>query len=207
MDSQADGNDLPEAGFARIRRAKFLQAEPRIDGGLPLFACGNRRAGTTLLELILATTLMTGMVTATAVVLRTGHVAWEANRADAALISAGNATARHVVRRVRQAEAVISISDPGDASGSLSVLMPSGETMVWSHDDTAGQVMYGVGSADSLLGQDISTLSFVGYRADGTTQTTVAAEIQSIKCRVSVELPRTSGGTRTVSCWAWLRAW
>ena len=167
----------------------------------------NRRTGTTLLELILATTLMAGMVAATAVVLRTGHVAWEANQADAVLISAGNATVRHIVRRVRQAESVTSISDPADTSGSLSVVMRSGETMVWSHDGSARQVLYGVGSADSLLGQDISTLSFTGYRADGTTQTTVPGEIQSIKCRVSVELPRASGGTRTVSCWAWLRAW
>jgi hypothetical protein len=167
----------------------------------------NRRTGTTLLELILATTLMTGMVAATAVVLRMGHVAWEANQTDAALISAANATVRHIIRRVRQAEAVTSISNPGDTSGSLSVLMPSGETMVWSHDDLARQVSFGVGSADSLLGQDISTLSFTGYRADGTTQTTVPAEIQSIKCRVSVELPRATGGTRTVSCWVWLRAW
>ena len=167
----------------------------------------NRRTGTTLLELILAMTLLTGMVAATAVALRTGHVAWEANQTDAALISAGNATVRHIVRRVRQAEAVTAISDPGDTSGSLSVLTPSGETMVWSHDDSGRRVLFGVGSADSLLGQDISALSFTGYRADGTTQTTVPADIQSIKCRVNVELPRTTGGTRTVSCWAWLRAW
>lgn len=167
----------------------------------------NRRNGTTLLELILATTLLTSMVTATAVVLRTGHVAWEANQSDVTLISSGNATVRHIVRRVRQAEAVTAISGPSDTSGSLSVLMASGETLVWDHDNGAKQVSYGIGSADSLLGQDIATLSFTGYRADGTTQTTVPAEIQSVKCRASVELARTSGGTRTVSCWAWLRAW
>ena len=207
MDRPADKNDLPVAGFARMQPPEILHTKLRIGGGFALSACHNRRAGVTLLELILATALMTGMVAATAVVLRTGHLAWQAAQTDAALISAGNATVRHIVRRVRQAEAVTAVSDPGDTSGSLSVLMPSGETMVWSHDDATRQVSYGVGSADGLLGQDISTLSFTGYRADATTQTAVPAEIQSIKCHASVELPRTSGGTRTVSCWAWLRAW
>lgn len=159
------------------------------------------------MELILATTLLTGMVTATAVVLRTGHVAWEANQADAAMISSANATLRHIVRHVRQAQTVRSISKSGDMSGNLSVLMPSGQTMVWSHKKSAREVLFGVGKADSLLGQNISTLSFTGYQADGTTQTTVAADIQSVKCYASVELPRTNGGSRTVSCWAWLRAW
>ena len=166
-----------------------------------------RRTGVTLLELILATTLLTGMVVATAVVLRTGHVAWQANQADAELVSAANATVRHIVRRVRQAEAVAAISDPSDTSGSLSVLMPSGATMVWNHDGATRQVLFGTGSADSLLGQEIATLGFAGYEADGTTQTTVPADIQSIKCHVTVELPRKTNGTCSVSCWAWLRAW
>ena len=167
----------------------------------------NRRAGTTLLELILATTLLTGMVVAMAVVLRTGHLAWRANQADAERISSATGTLRHIVRRVRQAEAVVAISNPSDASGSLSVLTPSGQTLVWSHDDSTRQVFFGVGTADSLLGQEISTLSFTGHQADGTTQTTVIDEIQSVKCHLTVELPRKTNGTRSVSCWAWLRAW
>ncbi len=167
----------------------------------------NPRAGTTLLELILATTLLTSMVVATAVVLRTGHVAWQANQTDAQRISSANATLRHIVRRVRQAESVAAISGPTDTSGSLSVLMPSGATLAWDHDAATREVQFGVSTADSLLGQEISTLSFTGYEADGTTQTTVVADIQSVKCHATVELPRKTNGTRSVSCWAWLRAW
>ncbi len=166
-----------------------------------------RRRGMTLLELILATTLMTTMVVAVAVTLRTGHVAWQAHQDDAAQVIAANATVRHIVRRVRQAQAVTGVSRPNQASGNLSLLMPSGETMVWNHNSAKQEVSFGIGSANAVLGQGITELRFTAYEADGTTQTNTPADVHSIKCQVSVELPRETGGTRTVGCWAWLRSW
>ncbi len=167
----------------------------------------NRRRGMTLLELIMATTLMTTMVATVTVVLRTGHVAWQAHQGDAAKIMAANATARHIVRRVRQAEAVTAISNANKKNGNLSLLMPSGETFAWTLDKPAEQAFFGIDGADSLLSQGITELSFTGYEADGVTATLVEADIHSVKCRVRVELPRETNGTRDVSCWAWLRAW
>ncbi len=161
----------------------------------------------TLLELILATTLMTTMVVAVGATLRIGHVAWKAHQGDAAEIMAANATVRHVVRRVRQARAVTSISAPSDPSGSLSLLMPSGETLVWAHTAAAEEVSFGIGSADDVLGEGIVEFSFTGYEADGITQTNQPADVRSMDCRVVVELPRETGGTRVVSCRAWLRSW
>lgn len=165
------------------------------------------RRGMTLLELILATTLLTTLVAAVGIVIRTSHAAWTAQHEDTARIAAANATARHVVRRVRQAQAVAAISDPADTSGSLSLSMPSGETLVWAHDPAAQQVDFGVTAADNLLGEGITELRLIGYRADALTQTTVPAEIRAVECRLTVELPHDGGGTRTVSCWAWLRSW
>ena len=166
-----------------------------------------RRSGMTLLELTLATTLLTTLVAATGLVLRTGHSAWEAHQGDAGRIIAANATLRHIVRRARQAQAVTDISQPSDTSGTLSLLMPSGETLVWAHDAADQEVTYGAGSADYLLAEGITELSFLGYEADGITQTTVPADVHSIKCQVSVQLPRATGGARSISCRAWLRSW
>lgn len=168
---------------------------------------GNRRRGMTLLELIMATTLMTTMVATVAVVLRTGHAAWQAQQGEAAQIMAAHATVRHIVRRVRQAEAVDNISKATRIDGELKLLMPSGEKLVWKLDKGTEEARFGINSADNLLSRGITELRFIGYEADGVTQTDDKKEVHSIKCQVRVELPRETNSTRTVSCWAWLRAW
>ena len=158
----------------------------------------------TLLELIMATTLMTAMVATVSVVLRTGHVTWVAQQGDAAQIRAANATLRHIVRRVRQAQAVTLISSD---AGKLQLLMPSGETMAWHFKEP--EVVFDVdnNNPNDLLSTGITQMTLTGYEADGITETTAVDDIHSIKCQVSVELPRETNGTRTVTCWAWLRAW
>jgi len=166
-----------------------------------------QRSGMTLLELILATTLLSALVAATGIVLRTGHAAWDAHNGDAVRVASANAVLRHVARRVRQAQAVTNISLPSDTSGTLSLSMPTLETYVWDHSDVDDQVSFGVSTADSVLAEEITELSFTGYEADGVTQTTVAGDIHSVKCHVSVQLPRDTGGARSVSCMAWLRSW
>ncbi len=168
---------------------------------------GRSRRAVTLLELIMATTLMTTMVTAVAIVLRTGHEAWNAQQGDTAKILSAHATVRHIVRRVRQAQAVTKISNSGQKEGKLSVLMPSGETLAWELDKQPEKAFFGVDSADNLLSRGIKELYFVGYEADGVTQTAKVDDIHSIKCQAVFELPRDANGTRTVSCRAWLRAW
>jgi type II secretory pathway pseudopilin PulG len=166
-----------------------------------------RRRGMTLLELILATTLLTTLVAAVGLVLRTGYGTWEAHQDDSVRITAANATVRHIARRARQAQAVAAMSDPAETSGTLSLSMPSGETFVWAHDAAAQEVAYGVGSASDLLAERITELSFLGYEVDGTTQTTVLDDVHSIKCVARIQLSRETGGDRTASCRAWLRSW
>ena len=61
--------------------------------------------------------------------------------------------------------------------------------------------------ADNLLADGISELSFVGYKADGTTATTNPAEVQSVECKLKVQLPRETGSDRIVRGRAWVRSW
>ncbi len=165
------------------------------------------RRGVSLLELIAATAILTTVMTAVVVLVRTSNAAWIAYEQDSARIENAQAAVRHVVRHLRQAEQVLAISPPGDLSGTLRVLMPSGETLVWTHDATNDRVNFGVGVASDWLAETIIELSFTGYEADGVTPTADPADTQLVVCSAVVELPRGTGERRTVTSRGWLRAW
>jgi type II secretory pathway pseudopilin PulG len=161
----------------------------------------------TLLELVIATSLLAVVLTSVTVILRTGRQAWEAHEADFIRVEAAHATLRHVVRAVRQADAVAQISAATDNSGRLSLSMPNNEVRVWDHDAATRTVNFGVTNPSELLATDITGLRFVGYRADGATTTTVPDEIQAVEAEVAFQLPVAVGGGRTIRSWAWVRSW
>ena len=161
----------------------------------------------TLLELIIASSMMALLLTAVTLVLRTSRQAWEAHEGDYTRLEGLHGSLRHIVRQVRQADAVTAISAATDNSGGLSLAMPGGSTIVWDHDGTTSTIKSGVTTADQLLANNITGLNIVGYKADGVTATTVPAEIQSLRIAVTVQLPREQFGTRTYSSWAWVRSW
>jgi hypothetical protein len=161
----------------------------------------------TLLELILASVLMTTVVTCTAVVLRGMHAAWDAHEGDLTRLQAAHNTVRHLARKLRQASAVTAITAAGDTAGSISVTMSDSTTAIWSRSAVTSEVRYGVVTADNLLAEQITELTFIGYEADGVTATTVPGDIRSVLCQAKVTLVRDTNPTRTVACRAWLRSW
>ncbi len=162
----------------------------------------------TLVELVIASTMLAMMMTSIAVVMRTGRQAWEAHESDYVRIEAAHATLRHVVREIRQADAVSAISLATNNSGALSLAMPNGDTKSWDHDNATNRVNYGVNVTPvDLLADQIVGLRFSGFRADGTTAATTTAEVQCIRIDVTIQLPREVGGERVVSSWAWIRSW
>lgn len=164
-----------------------------------------QRQGFSLLELLVSMAMMATIVTAAVMVLRSTQTSWASHASDQDNLDAAYATLRHITRGVRQAESVTAISNPGDLSGSLTVLLPSGSNVIWDH--SGASVNYGVATPTSLLASGVSELSFVGYKADGITTTTTPAEVQSVLCTVKVTLQRSSSPTRTLSSRIWLRAW
>jgi hypothetical protein len=166
-----------------------------------------RRRGVTLLEAVLAGTLMATLVTAAAAVARSANAAWLAHESDAVRIQSAHATLRHIVRRVRQARAVTSITAPNNPNGSLTVQRADSTLEVWDRRPSTDQVFNGVGVADQLLSEQIAQLSFTGYRSDGVTSTSTPAEIHAIDCRVRVNLTTETSPTRDITCRVWLRAW
>ncbi len=160
-----------------------------------------------LLEVIIASTMLTMLLGTVSLVLRTGRLAWEAHESDFTRIEAAQATMRHMVRAVRQARRVVSASPAGDTSGFLSLEMADGQILAWEHDEATNTVLHGVNAADSLLADRISGLEILSFEADGVTPAATAATTQSLEIRVTVTLERETGAQRTVSSWAWVRAW
>ena len=161
----------------------------------------------TLLELLIATSMLAMVLTTVSVVMRSGRAAWDAHEADYTRIESAHATLRHIVRQVRHADAVTEITSKSDDSGRVGLLLPSGDIRIWDHDAGTNMVNCGIGAPDSPLAPDISGLRFIGLKADATTDAASADEVQCMRIEVTVQLPHEVGGARTVSSWAWVRSW
>jgi type II secretory pathway pseudopilin PulG len=171
-------------------------------------ANNHKRRGMSLLEVVVATSMLAMIMTTISVVMRTSRQAWEAHDADYQMIEAAHATLRHIVREVRQAERVTAISRADDTSGSIGLELPNGDIRVWDHDSNTNTVNCGIGAASWMLAPDIEQLRIVGYEADATTETEDdEALVQCVRIDVTVELDRDTNSTRTVSSWAWIRSW
>jgi prepilin-type N-terminal cleavage/methylation domain-containing protein len=165
------------------------------------------RGGFSLLEMMVATTIMAMLMTSVVVIVRSGYAVWNAQEQDIAIANNANAVLRHFVRELRQGVGVTAISAASSTSGNLSFITASGTTKSWSHNSGAAQVSFNNGTSAQVLAPTITELNFIGYEADGVTQTTVVDDIQIVKCSVKVTMTQGGGQTRTVSCRAWVRSW
>jgi prepilin-type N-terminal cleavage/methylation domain-containing protein len=164
--------------------------------------------GFTLLELMVTTAMLAVLTTATMVLVSTSYSAWNRHEEVQATRQAGIAVLRHIVRHVRQASSVVAISTAADNSGTLSILTPTGQTLVWDHDAGTKRVLFGVITANQVLATGIEELNFAGIRTDGVTLTTDVGLIHSIRATTEVSLVHpASTEAVTASCQAWLRAW
>jgi hypothetical protein len=167
-------------------------------------AANCRPSGLSLLEMMVATAMMATLMTSVVVVMRSGYSVWNAQEADVDLFENGYGVLRHFVQQMRQATSIDTISDPTDATGNLSFLSAAGTTRSWSHNGAPKEVHFNNGTGSGLLAQNIESLTFTAYKADGITQTTNVAEIQVVSCAVQIIL---ASGMRTISCRACIRSW
>jgi len=161
----------------------------------------------TLLELVIATSMLTMLLVSVSTVLRASRAAWEAHEADWVRLESAYATLRHIVRWLRQAESVTALSSPNDSSGYISIRLPNGDEYGWRHDRTSSSVSFGKGTARELLAEHIDSLTIEAFKADGTTPTTDLQAVQCFRITVGVRLPRDTAATRTVRSWVMMRAW
>lgn len=169
-----------------------------------------RRRGLTLLELMIASSMLAVLMTSLSVVLRTARVAWDTSDGDYSAMHHAATINRHIVREAREARKVTFLSPAGSE---VELEMASGEVMRWSHTAAAGSmtnvvtVAYKSTGNTVPLAQGIRSLSFIGYEADGATVATKTDDIQVLEIRVTVDTPSSARPTQTVSSMVWIRAW
>lgn len=152
--------------------------------------------------------MMATLMTASFALVRTSHNAWLKHRDDSQQRQMALSALQQIVRRVRQATRVTSITVASNTAGALTLLMSDNTKSYWSRNSGTNQLLYGTTSASNLLATGITETSFTGYKADGTTATTSVALIHAVKCTLKYTLTRPSGTTtETVSCTAFLRSW
>ncbi len=164
---------------------------------------GSRR-GVTLLEVMTATMISATMMTSSFVLLRSTYQAWQSHEADLDRSTNGAAVLRHLVQHVRQAAGVTGITAASDPSGSLTVALADGTLLTWSHGGASVALSVN-GGAPQPLADDILTLTFAGYEADGMTPTTIPGDVQTIRATLTTQQP--AGGIRTHSSCTWVRSW
>ncbi len=167
-----------------------------------------RRTGFTLLELMVSTAMLAMLATACMMLVRTSYTAWNRHEEDHAQRQEGLAVLRHIARQTRQSKAVMAITAASDNSGSLSLLTADGRILIWDHNTSTKEVLFGENTATDVLATGIEELTFVGTKVNGTDQTVEPGLIHTVHCTTKVNLTRPAGTEAvTSSCRAWLRAW
>ncbi|QDV74130.1 prepilin-type N-terminal cleavage/methylation domain-containing protein [Botrimarina mediterranea] len=164
----------------------------------------DQRRGVTLLEVMTATVISATMMTSSVALLRSNYTAWQAHEADIDRSANAAAVLRHFVQNVRQAAGVTAITAASNPSGALTIALADGTTLAWDHSGTSVTLSVNGGAAQPLA-DDIQTLTFIGYEADGVTPTAIPGETQTVHAVLTTLLP--AGGTRTYSACAWVRSW
>ena len=154
---------------------------------------------------MVATSIMATLMASVVVTVRSAQSAWQAHRDDAERAESAYALLRHIVRNVRQAESINSISGPTDNAGAITLSMPSAATLAYAKTGTNVMYQSSLYTTDSLLADNIDGLTFVGYEADAATATTAVENIQALECIVT--FTESSGASRTLRSFTWVRAW
>lgn len=162
-----------------------------------------------MLELIIAGSMLAGVMTSLTLVMRSTRQAWEINDDEAAVLQQMHAVARHFVRSAREANSVSSIA--ADGSG-ITLEHPNGETTSWrwSANGRGMSDVVTVTSSDAgsaILAQNIDSMRFEGFGADGVTPVSDPSEVSLVAVTVAVNLPSTDNPARQTRCNVWIRSW
>ncbi|TWT35496.1 hypothetical protein KOR34_03880 [Posidoniimonas corsicana] len=159
-----------------------------------------------LLEVMAAAAITGTMMTSSVVLLRSSYAVWQAHDADHEQAENAHAVLRHIVRTLRQATSVTSITGPAENAGELTLTLDSGDTVAYTADAPGG-VWYWTypGPVSSALAPDVDSLVFTGLEADGVTLAADPIDVQLVRVTATIGMP--AGGSRTVSCSAWIRSW
>ena len=190
----------PQWSLALAARATSrLRSSPRQRRGT------ERPRAMTLLETILAMTLMTVVSLLGAQAVRISWQAWEIQDERSDRFQYLGGVLAHITRHLRMARSVVDVSDAADTSGSLAITLPDDSVVKWDHKDDTRRVFYGVADPPTdLLAKRIDELTFECFELDGVTPTTVPADVRMIRTTASITLP-VQGTPFALSSTVWIR--
>lgn len=173
------------------------------------FRVSRRRAryGFSLLEMLVSMTVLTVLMTSITVVLRTSRQAWSSHQSDLLATQTAHAVIRHIVRELREADSVVSVTGSTAPAGDLTIRDASGNQLRWQHNTTTKQVLFtdtSVSNTAQVLADNVQFVRFTAYTPNGVNQTLSTEQMQFLKVDVAVPLPST-GGIRAIGSWVWLR--
>lgn len=167
------------------------------------------RGGFSLLEMIIAMTLLSVVMSAVSVVLRTAREAWDAHETDSVRLRTAHASVRNIVRATREASEIVNITTGVTANASLTIRLTDGDTLTWQHDSrlkTISLTQTSVSSTPTIIAEGVETLEFVPYRVDGGLfSSSMIDRAQEIEVRVGVVLPHETPVIRQAAARVWLR--
>lgn len=167
------------------------------------------RRGFSLIEMVIAMTLLSTVMTAVTVVLRTGREAWQTHEADHVRTRTAHASVRHIVRAVREASEIVNITTGVTANSRLTVRLSDGDTLTWQHDSagkTISLTQTSISNTPTVIAEDIESLEFLPFRVDGGLfSSSMMHRAQELEIRVGVVLPRETPVIRRAIGRVWLR--
>ena len=167
------------------------------------------RSGFSLLEMVISMTLLSIVMSAVTVVLRTSREAWEAHEVDHVRIRTAHASVGHIVRAVQEASEIVTVTTGVPTNTRLTVRLSDGDTLTWQHDASRKQILFtqtSVSSSPAVIAENIETLEFQPFRVDGGLfQPGMIDRAQEIEVSVGVLLPREAPVSRRAASRVWLR--
>lgn len=170
----------------------------------------SERGGYTLLEMVIAMTLLSVVMAAVSVVMRTSRESWQAHETDNVRVRTAHATVRHIVRETREATEIVSVTQGTTTNSRLTVRLADGDTLTWQHDALQKRILFtqtSVSNQPSVIAENIETLEFRPGRVDGGVfQASLMDRTQEMTIVVGVVLPRETAVVRRAVGTVWLRA-
>lgn len=168
----------------------------------------SKRAAYTLLELVMAMTLLSVITTGTSLALRSSRQAWETFEFSQTRIRTGHALVRHIIRTTREGGSVVSVTGPSQVSGSMTVALRSGNEVTWEHDAARRRVLFRQTqpTSTSVVAENVEQLRFEARGADMQVyQSGSTDRIQHVWIEATVDVTGKVSGRRAITGAVWIR--
>ncbi|MCD0461725.1 hypothetical protein [Roseiconus lacunae] len=163
------------------------------------------RNGITLLEMVVAGTMITTIMMGMALVFRSAGQTWEMVDQDYAVERQLSSLVRHFVRESREAGAVVAISRSGRQ---ITLLMNDGNLRTWRREPN-GEVQFQMNTdaAFQTIATDIAELQFRGLDAAGIELTSDPNSMQLVEITATANRADADDSQLIHESTVWIRQW